>query len=138
MIKKRIILSLFFIAYAIVLGHDIIPHHHHDDLNSAISISEHDEEFHHIHTDSNENEGSHNLFSYFNHSANKIIVDNEFVLTLSKEKSNFLAFKDFFNCSREIILIEETNLNAPFENSFKPEVHFVSSFGLRAPPAQLS
>ena len=70
MIKRLFIALLFFSAFAVIMAHSVIPHHHHVDETAT----EHYDKDHH--DDDNDN-GLDNLFSHFQHFS----VDNQFAST---------------------------------------------------------
>ena len=80
MLKKGIALFLVSIAYTILLGHDIIPHCHHD-------TDHHSSEHHHQlpqHGEEHEDDGLTGIFFHFIHS------EDGFTFTISHNiSSNF-------------------------------------------------
>jgi len=148
MLKKYTALLFLSLAYALLLGHNVIPHHHHDNENSGAEHHHHADHHHSHHHDTdyahsgqsheehNENDEKNDLshlFSYFFHSPDGI--------TLSHQNSNWYLkqvpvitaiIPDHFDFS-EIF-------NPPL--LYKPPADFLiyitphsTVSGLRAPPA---
>ena len=132
MFRKRSAIMFLMIAYAITLGHSIIPHHHHDSnhhLNEPYQTSHH----HHHDGDEEENKGISHLFSHFVHAADGFTfitqqnLSTVFFLVIALLPNNF-SFDQFF--IPPLILIPSTeNFNYAFLNA--------CTFGLRAPPAYI-
>ncbi len=70
MLKKLLISFIFFTAYAVVLAHNIIPHH---DENETATEQHHDKDHH----DDNIDNGLGHLFSHFQH----VGTSNQFIST---------------------------------------------------------
>ena len=71
MLKKLLILFLFFTAYTVVLAHSIIPHH---DYENETATAQQDDKDHH---DDNDDNALGHLFSHFQH----IGTGNQFIST---------------------------------------------------------
>ena len=115
MFKKQAAIILLTIAYALLLGHNIIPHHHH--------YSEHDlAEHHQTHHQHQGNEHDNDLGHLFTHSIHPdddfTLSSNQYIGKLFSIKlisvvavlSNKFSFKDFdippllFNPSAEQVI----------------------------------
>ena len=129
---------LLFIAYAILLGHSIIPHHHHNSVQEA--------ELHHFHepvTQHNNNSGEASGHGHSPH----LVHDADFgkeLRTSSKSTINFSKqlISLFKFCPLTFSLTAEANSclqsrppDKDFLIYFSP--HSLAS-GLRAPPAFIS
>lgn len=66
MLKKYTAILMLFTAYAILLGHNTIPHHHHDSDRNLTGQHNAD---HHQDQDESDNDELTHLFSHFTHSA---------------------------------------------------------------------
>ncbi len=152
MLKKYTGLFLLLIAYAILLGHDVIPHHH-GEINSHENADDHHHStiphHHHEHTtnsshghdhssnDGDDKEASNlgHLFSQFFHAADGITFTSRTFIsnTISKQLSSFDVILP------TSFLIEEIDIPPlinKIENDFLLPNHFlIQHFGLRAPPA---
>lgn len=71
MFKKATALLFLTIAYAILLGHSIIPHHHHV---SEHELVEHHQSHHHHNSESHDSEDISHLLSHFVHAADGFIL----------------------------------------------------------------
>ncbi len=131
MLKKYTAILMMFTAYAILLGHNIIPHHHHD----------HDEHLtgqhntHHNHDDGEDNDGLNHMFSHFTHAADgfSFTPNHNISNTFSKLQLSLVAvLPDNFALS---------NFDIPPLLGSPPAEHLIyisphsHSSGLRAPPA---
>ncbi|MBP6334667.1 MAG: hypothetical protein KA444_04270 [Bacteroidia bacterium] len=130
MLKRYAPIFLLTLAYAILLGHNIVPHHHHD---SKHELTEH----HHSHHQHGEDEGMDlsDLFSHFVHSS------DDFMFTAGHSFSNNVSNQML---SFDFILPDEILFTAIFVPLFRhkppaelpiyysPHSH---SCGLRAPPS---
>ena len=78
MLKKYFSILMMFIAVAIMLGHNIIGHHHHDIKHSQISHHSHSNNDHHQHDNDteDENEDWKHIFAGLQHGADGIICLN--------------------------------------------------------------
>lgn len=130
MSKKATALFFLTIAYAILLGHNVIPHHHHV---SEHELSEHHQSNHHHDNkdgDNDDNDINH-LLSHFIHAA------DGFILT-KNQNSNHVYFPLI------AILPAYFPINSIFIPPIKPKPNAINVFylsphstpsGLRAPPA---
>ena len=136
MLKKYTAILMMTVAYAILLGHSIIPHHHHDSEHDLIEHhhSDYQHTDHNHHNDADNKDLSH-LFAHFVHSADGFIftTSHNFTNTFCKQQLSVLAvLPDNFLIDKFFI---PPLLHKP------PAEHFVytsphsHSKGLRAPPA---
>lgn len=74
MMKKNTVVLFLILAYAILLGHNIIPHHHY---HADHDLTEHHHTDHHDDSDGDEDSDDFNhLFSHFIHSADGFTIAN--------------------------------------------------------------
>lgn len=122
------------VAYAILLGHSIVPHHHHDD--SAELKQHHDHEHHHDHA---ENDGDLNhLFSHFLHASDEITFRDPLVFNtnFSTQLLSLVAVLHE-NLSFIFYTLPPLEYKPPAEEHiFKTD--FKLSLGLKAPPSFLA
>lgn len=131
MFKKFTAILIVSFAYAILLGHNIIPHHHHD---SAEEIAKH-----HIthHDHDSEHEGLGNLLSHFVHSVDSFTLPANHIIinTFSKQLLSFVGVLPN-NISLNNFLIPPL-----LHNFFAEQIFYISPHshpnGLRAPPTTL-
>lgn len=118
------------VAYAILLGHSIIPHHHHD---SELELTEHHQTDHHYNEGegSEEGEGLRHILSHFIHSADAFTFVN--TLKISSMFYSVIAILPY-NFSFDGLLIPPLLYKPPAEHFIYNSPHSLSS-GLRAPPA---
>lgn len=118
-----------FTAYAILLGHSIIPHHHHD--------TEHDLTEHcqteHQHDGDKEDESLKYVLSHFIHSFDGFTTLNKHNITFSKQLVSIVAVL-CGNFSLSSFTIPPLLYKPPAEHLIYISPHSLSS-GLRAPPA---
>jgi hypothetical protein len=98
MVKKHFSISLLFIALAILLGHNVFPHHHHNHHNDFDSFeTEHHHSTNHSHGDDHHGNDHHreegfnigHLFAHFEH------IDSEIVILNSLHKEDSVSKKKF-------------------------------------------
>lgn len=129
MLKKYTAILWMTVAYAILLGHSIIPHHHehHHD------VTEHHHSNHH-HDDDADNGDLNHPFTHFTHSADCFNFTNShnFTNTFSKQQMKFVAIlpDNFLACKFNIPPLLH---KPPAEHHPYISPHSLSS-GLRAPP----
>jgi hypothetical protein len=131
MLKKYLAILMMFTAYAILLGHNIVPHQHHD----------HDEHFtedHHTdyHPDDDaDDDGLNHLFAHFNHAADgfTFTTSNNIGNIFSKLQLTFVALLPD-NFLLDEFLIPTLPDKPPKEHLVYISIHSHPS-GLRAPPA---
>lgn len=131
MLKKYTAILMMTVAYAILLGHSIIPHHHHDHDHE---VTEHHQTNHH-HDNDTDSEDFNHLFSHFTHLAGgfHFTTSHNFTNTFSKQQlSDVAVLPDNFAITKFFIppLLHEP----PAEQLIYISPHSLSS-GLRAPPA---
>jgi hypothetical protein len=122
---------LMFIAYAILLGHDMIPHHHHDNEQE---LAEHHQTDHH-HNDNEDSEDLSHILSHFIHSSDgfTFTVNHNISNTFTKQLVSLIAIMpDNFYQNR--FLTPLFLYKPPAVNYIYVSPHSLSS-GLRAPPA---
>ena len=131
MLKKYTAILMMFTAYAILIGHSIVPHHHHDNEHH---LTEHHDTEHHNHDD-HEDEGLGNIFSHFIH------PDDSFTFTASHSISNTFSKQlfSFVAVLPDNFALDEFHIppllhKPPEEHLICISPHSLSS-GLRAPPA---
>jgi len=134
MLIKRTAILFLTLAYAILLGHDIIPHHHHDNNQE---LTEHHQTSHN-HDSEEDSENLSHLFSHFIHSA------DGFTFTISHNISNIFSKQLFSivaalprNFSLNEFLVPPLFYKPPAEGFIYTSPHSLSSC-LRAPPVFIS
>lgn len=139
MIKKYSSILMMFTALAILLGHNLIPHHHHDFDHSTLEHHRHSEDHHH----GNEGEGDSeneetdfgDLFSNFQHGGNGItfLSSHHINNLILKQLSPSVAVLNEFFIFQNIVELAKQN-SPPYK-----DVHRNSQYplptGLRAPPS---
>lgn len=130
MLKKKTALLFLTLAYAILLGHNIIPHHHHDNPKK---LSENHETDHHDHD--TDNDGLSHLLSHLIHSAAGYTfpATHNITNTFFKQQFSFVAVLPD-NYSLDEFLIPPLLHKPPAEHLIYISPHSHPS-GLRAPPA---
>ncbi|OFY86880.1 MAG: hypothetical protein A3F72_00535 [Bacteroidetes bacterium RIFCSPLOWO2_12_FULL_35_15] len=130
MLRKRIALFLLTVAYAILLGHNNVPHHHHD---TDHDLTAHHHNDHHDNSDHSSKDFDH-LYSHFIHSDIFITANNDNKINIfSKQLFLKVAVSptDFFLCDYTIQFLLH---KLPEKTFIYISPHSLSS-GLRAPPA---
>lgn len=140
------------VAYAIMLGHDLIPHHHGELKGHSTSDAHHHANLpHHHHEHTSDSEHSHDhtpgdsedkeandighLFSHFFHAADGITYTSRTFISNSISKQLF-SYDAILPNSFLIKEIDIPPLINKIENDFLLPNHFsIQHFGLRAPPA---
>lgn len=129
--------ALFFLtfAYAILLGHSIVPHHHDDDHQITAKHNFHE---HHEHNDNESKSEDHDPnFDHFLHATDGFVVTGSHISTnnFSKQVPFFDAYLgDYFHLAEFDIpplLLAGTADNPIYFTLHSPPT------GLRAPPAML-
>jgi len=124
--KKILSISIFFIAFGLLLSHELIPHHHHE--IGEFNMHDHDH---------NGEEQSHNIlkcfFSLLHHSdLDNLVLINSSVnneLVKSNLPSSILPF------TNHLYQFEESLLKQADRFCFIPsERIFLESFSFRGPP----
>ncbi len=136
MLKKRTAILFLTLAYAILLGHNIIPHHHHDHDHHA--TKHHDTDHHdtdHHHDDDADNDGLNHLFAHFTHAADgfSFLTNHNITNTFFKQQLSLVAVLPD-NFSLDDFLIPPLLDKPPAEHLVYISPHSHPS-GLRAPPA---
>ncbi len=130
MSKKGISLWFLTLAYAILLGHNIIPHHHHE---NELELTEHHSRQHQHDGQSIGQEIGH-LFSHFLHVDDGLTftANHANSLAYSKQQISFVAVLPFLYAHREL-RAPPLWVNPPAE---RPVIMASNSppSGLRAPP----
>ncbi len=132
MLKKYTAILLMFTAYAILLGHSVIPHHHHD---TDHDLTEQHHQTEHHHDDDADSEDLSHLFFHFPHSADGFtcITAHNFNNTFSKRLLSFVVvLPDNFLFHK--FIIPPLLYKPPAEHLIYISPHSLS-LGLRAPPA---
>lgn len=137
MFKKYGSILMLFTALAILLGHNLIPHHHHDFEQSIVEHHHSDDHNHGDQGDGNtENEETDfgHLFSNFQHGENGVtfLSSHHLANTLSKQLSPLIAaLQDVYVFQNIAVCIRQ---NAPpYISDYYSSQNFLPS-GLRAPP----
>ena len=136
MLKKYFSILMMFIASAVMLGHNIIEHHHHDIKHSQISHHSHSNNDHHQHDNDkeDENEDWKHIFAGLQHGADGIIcltsktASNNIVKLIPKFK---VLNVTHFNFKQVIIDVRQSA--PPFISDYYNSQNNLPS-GLRAPP----
>ena len=131
MLKKRTAILLLTLAYAILLGHNIIPHHHHENNQE---LTAHHQTDHHQ-DDNEDNEDLSHILSHFIHSSDEFTFTGSHNIsnTSSKQLLSFIAVLPH-NFSLDEFLIPSLLHKPPAEHFIYISPHSLSS-GSRAPPA---
>lgn len=140
MIRKYSSIFLMFIATAIMLGHNFIPHHHHHHHHHDLEHSTF--EHHHAHSHQHGDEEGENdesdfghLFSHFQHGEEGLnfINNHHFNNTFSKQVSLSAAvLSNSFSFHNVVILVRQ---NSPPDDTVFRSLHHLLPSGLRAPPS---
>lgn len=133
MLKKRAAIFLLT-AFAIMLGHSIIPHHHHT-YEHKISALQFSHEHHDHDNDENRDDDLGHLFSHFIHPVDNFTFTTTHINNISFAKQLFLFVAVLpGNFSLKDFHIPRLLLKPPAEH-----LNFISPYslssGLRAPPA---
>lgn len=131
MLKKHTAILLMFTAYTILLGHNIIPHHHH---NTDHDLTEHHQTSHN-HDSEEDSENLSDILSHFIHSSDGFTFTGSHNIsnTISKQLLSFVAVLPC-NFFLDEFLIPPLLHKPPAEHFIYISPHSLSS-GLRAPPA---
>ncbi len=126
---------MLYSALAIMLGHNVVPHTHHDDEHNKISHHHNDD--HHNNDTEDEREGWNHIFSNLQHGAEGLTFLTSVVSAdnFSKQIAPFTApCISYFTFNQEII---EVRQNAPpYIDIYYNSQSFLPS-GLRAPPLNI-
>lgn len=131
MLKKRAAILFLTLAYAILLGHNIIPHHNHD--HDEHLTEHHDTDYHHH--DNEDTDGLSHLFAHFTHAPEgfSFLTNHNITNTFSKQQLSLVAVLPD-NFSLDEFLIPPLLDKPPAEHLIYISPHSHPS-GLRAPPA---
>lgn len=131
MLKKHTAIVLMITAYAILLVHNMVPHHHHDSVHD---LTEHHHADHHQ-DNQEDTEGLNHLFSYLTHSTEGFTfsANHHISNTLTKQLFSMVTVIPG-NYSPDKFLIPPLLHKPPAEHFIYISPHSLSS-GLRAPPA---
>ena len=136
--RKIIFLIPIIIAYALILGHNLIPHVHHSSKQETKHDHHHSNQAHHNHESADsddENESLPDLFAHFMHSP--FTVNIEHTLVLADEG------KELNKIQQDVFVIEDNVSSKIFldKRELPPDVRqwFYSNYSnrhssLRAPP----
>lgn len=131
MLKKYTAILLMTVAYAILFGHSILAHHHHENDHD---LTEHHHTDNH-HDDDADSEDLNHLFSHFTHLAVgfNFTTSHSTTNVFSKQQlSIVVVLPDNFLISK--FIIPALLYKPPAEHLIYISPHSLSS-GLRAPPA---
>lgn len=135
MLKKYTAILLMTVAYAILLGHNVIPHHHHDHHDHDVPEHNHHDQHH---GDDTNREDLNHLFSHFTHSADgfNFTTSHNISNIFSKQQLSVVAvLPDNFLISK--FIIPPLLYKPPAELLIYISPHSLS-LGLRGPPAFIS
>jgi hypothetical protein len=134
MLKKYFAILMMFIAVAVMLGHNIIGHHHHNIEQTQISHHSHSNNDHHQHDNDTENEDWKHIFAGFQHGADGIVC-----LTSKTASNNIVKLIPKFNALNvtnftfKQATIDVRQNAPPFTSDYYNSQNHLPS-GLRAPP----
>lgn len=131
--NKKLLLSIMMIStYGLILGHSIVPHHHHDEVSEVTHHEHHDHEHE---NDADEHEGLPEFFSHFIHSlytpteiytSQQILNEN----IVKKETYKFLIAFCYWAFLEDI----PNSHHPPNKVETYPLQSYLQSLSLRAPP----
>lgn len=129
MLKKYIAISLLFFSTFMLVGHSVIPHHHHDAKDLTHQHEHHDSD------GDNEHKGWGHLFSHLNHGGNDLV----YTIPHFKSDISVKIFKVFSGTPADNFNLTEQEhvykrLKIPDKRTFNISSIFLYSSGLRAPP----
>lgn len=130
MLMRYFALAVMFVSYTFWVGHDVIPHHHHDNTNQAN---------HHSHgEDHEEGEGMlKHILSLVEHSAIGFQTNNETVKKLERPQADFLMV--FAVVVKDLLAFPSDGpLLVPEESVPIYVSQSRSCVGLRAPPFEIA
>ena len=136
MLKKSVSILMLFSALVIMLGHNFIPHHHHDFEHDEIARHQNNGN-HHDNDTEDESEGWGHFFSHLQHGSEgqTYLTSHTPTDKLSKKTSNFNAIHGSTFALKQIIV--EVRQNAPpYISDYYNSQNFLPS-GLRAPPISI-
>ncbi len=131
MLKKRAAIFLMTIAYAILLGHSIVPHHHHHETNQHLKKHHTD---HHQHADHSDSDDLKNLFANFLHDADGFSFTSSHIISSNFSKQQLT----FIYTLPENFILDEFHIPPLLEKPHLETAIYIAPFfdssGLRAPP----
>ncbi len=131
---------MIFTALAMLLGHNFIPHHHHDFEHSSVEHHHSDDHHHGYEGDGNsENEEFDfgHLFSHFQHGQNGVdfLSTHHFANSLSKQLSPSAAvLTEVFVFQNSAEFVRQNS--PPYKSKYRNLQNFLP-YGLRAPPVSI-
>lgn len=136
MFRKNITKVMLFTAFAIMLGHNIFPHHHHDSGQQE-ELDHHHSHGNHDHDDQEDGDFGH-IFSSFLHGSNGIdfLSSQSTNHTYSKQPfflAGVLQHPDSFSYS----LVQVRQNSPPYKYIYFDPFQLLPS-GLRAPPLSIA
>lgn len=140
MLKKSTAIIFLALAYATLLGHNFIPHHHHSDLHE---LTEHHQFDHHYDHDDDQDHDHHNnfglghLLSHFIHSVDNFTLsgNHQFAKVFPNHQQLFVAgLPDNFSFDSFRFYFEQQKTTVEHLIYFSPHAH---ASGLRAPPVSI-
>ena len=134
MLRKYASILMMFTALAILLGHDVIEHHHHDFAERSVEHGHHSEDHQHEDDGGNEEFGIGHFFSNFQHGENGVtfLTNHDGSNSGSKYFSLLVAVLPEGFVLQHIT--EFVRQNSPPYKSFYPNSQYLLPTGLRAPP----
>ena len=124
MIKKRVISTLFMLVFSMILAHDMIPHHHHED----------GEDIHHHDHDHDESELAH-ILSHLLHTGSQTALDCTINTNLNFKTSSVFFVKNFKSTqSYKILLKDEIEIKKREKFTNYIQFHTLSQ-SRRGPPS---
>jgi hypothetical protein len=136
MLKRYSIIAFLIFSYTIVLGHSIIPHHHHDEDHEMEHSLPHYDDHHHSDKDHPDDEDSglaHDLGNYF-HAGET----GDFYQQSTNAKISYSTFATAYIIAAFDFKIEPYEGPPPVvrhsHEHLPPLQRYLSSKGLRAPP----
>lgn len=131
MLKKKTAILFISLAYAILLGHNIIPHHHHDPKEY---FTVHQDTDHHHDVDSDD-DGLNHLFFHFTHSVEdfSFTSSHNITNTFSKQQLSFITLL------HDDLVLDNFVCRAVLDKPPADHLIYISPIshpsGLRAPPS---
>ena len=131
MTKKTFISTLLLVVFSFALAHNVIPHHHHDEISK---INTHEHKHHHDNKEQdhpNENKEHTGLFSHSTH----IVASTEFTFINNNRFQKIQYAKQlglFTNLIfKQITVVKQESTNYPFVIPIRP---YYATHSLRGPP----
>lgn len=131
---RRLIILLSFLAYSVMLVHNLVPHHHHDEqIVQSHHHHNHDHSEQDHHDDENRKSLSHFFGDVIHHPALKQIIHSSLMEDVQKSKK----VNEFFSLTTEQVLLPDLkppDIPAAYQTKQYSFNLFANSL-LRAPPA---